>query len=186
MLWGTKVCDGVVNTRRCTDCSLANEGLPRWVSMPLSYVPSFVAKTLENADLSGGLWTGLRMADLIRTRCNAFQALVSEVDGIIALKEWVRTLLIQNGVPTSKITISPHGLVAAADNSGPVVDAEQVPLRVAFFGRSDYVKGVDTLIKAVKAAPELKIELHLYGVIQSGAAHAYHTKLESWLRETRG
>ena len=92
MLWGTKVCDGVVNTRRCTDCSLANEGLPRWASMPLSYVPPFVAKTLENAELSGGLWTALRMGDLIRTRCNAFEALVSEVDGIIALKEWVRTL----------------------------------------------------------------------------------------------
>jgi glycosyltransferase involved in cell wall biosynthesis len=183
MLWGTKVCDGVVETRRCTDCSLENEGLPRWASMPLSYVPSFVAKLLENADLSGGLWTGLRMADLIRTRCNAFQALVSEVDGIIALKEWVRTLLIQNGVPTSKITVSPHGLVAAGDKSGPVVDAEQVPLRVAFFGRSDYAKGVDTLIKAVKAAPELKIELHLYGVIQGGAAHAYHTKLESLAAE---
>ena len=178
MLWGTRVCDGVVEARRCTDCSLANEGLPRWASMPLSYVPSFVAKTLENADLSGGLWTGLRMADLIRTRRNAFQALVSEVDGIIALKEWVRTLLIQNGVPTSKITMSPHGLVAPADRPGTLIDAEQAPLRVAFFGRADYTKGIDTLIKAVKAAPELKIELHLYGVIQKGTDHGYHTKLE--------
>jgi glycosyltransferase involved in cell wall biosynthesis len=34
-------------------------------------------------------------------------------------------------------------------------------------GRADRVKGIDTLIKAVRAAPDLDVELHLYGVTGS-------------------
>ncbi len=178
MLWGKEACDGVLHIRRCTDCSLSNQGLPRWASMPLSYVPSLFARMLKDANLSGGIWTAFRMADLIRVRCAAFQALIREVDGIVALREWVRELLVRNGVPRSKITLSTHGLV---DGNGrrALVDVEKVPLRVAFFGRADYAKGVETLISAVKAAPELRIELHLYSVIQGSGDQRYQLELKS-------
>jgi glycosyltransferase involved in cell wall biosynthesis len=176
MLWGKEVCDGVLDVQRCTDCALAGAGMPRWASMPLSYVPSLFAKALEGANLNGGLWTALRMADLIQTRCEAFLSLSREVDGIVALREWVRALLVNNGVPPSKIILSPHGLVGGY-KSEPLIDVNSAPLRVAFLGRADYVKGIDTLIKAVKAAPELQIELHLYGVTQDGTG--YRAILES-------
>jgi glycosyltransferase involved in cell wall biosynthesis len=179
ILQGKEICDGILDVHRCTDCSLANEGLPRWVSWPLSYVPSLFARMLEKADLSGGLWTALRMADLIRGSSNAFRSLVSEVDGIVALRAWVRALLVRNGAPESKITFSPHGLAGAGRRPGQFADIEGVPLRVAFLGRADKVKGIDTLIKAVRGAPKLDVELHLYGITQSIGDQAYRMTLEN-------
>jgi glycosyltransferase involved in cell wall biosynthesis len=179
ILQGKEICDGVLDVHRCTDCSLANEGLSRWVSRPLSYVPSLFARMLEETNLSGGLWTALRMADLIRGSGNAFHMLVSEVDGIVALREWVRVLLVRNGATESKITLSPHGLAGAGRRPGPLADVDGVPLRVAFLGRADKVKGIDTLIKAVRGAPKLGVELHLYGISQSIGDQAYRMTLET-------
>lgn len=178
MLFGKEECDGLLDVPRCTDCSLAAAGMPRWASAPLGYMPSLLAKSLESVNLGGGLWTALRMADLIRSRSAAFQALCQEVDGIVALREWVRALLTNNGIPASKITLSPHGLADCAAKSKALISIESVPLRVAFLGRADYAKGMDTLIKAVKTSPELTIELHLYGVTQTDD-RGYRAMLES-------
>jgi glycosyltransferase involved in cell wall biosynthesis len=179
ILQAKEICDGVLDVHRCTDCSLSSHGMPRWFSRPLGYVPSLIARMIERANFSGGLWTTLRMADLIRDSGKAFHALVSEVHGIVALREWVRTLLVNNGVPDSKITLSPHGLAGTEGRSDPLTDVDGVPLRVAFLGRADKVKGIDTLIKAVRGAPKLGVELHLYGITQSIGDQAYRKMLEN-------
>jgi len=179
MRLGKELCDGALMVRRCTDCSLEGRGLPRWLSFPLGYVPSFLALAVEQAGLEGGVWTSLRMTELIRARCQSFQNLMQEVDNVVALREWVQALLERNGVPRSKITLSPHGVPGLRENADPLLDVSKVPLRVAFFGRADKVKGVDTLIKAVRADPALPIELHLYGVTQSAADQAYWATLPS-------
>jgi glycosyltransferase involved in cell wall biosynthesis len=179
MLWGREVCDGVLNVRRCTSCSVAGRGVPRTASIFLSYVPSWLIRGITKVNLTGGVWTALRMRELIRSRHEAFRALMREVDGIIVPREWVRSLLVRNGVPGSKITLSPHGLDSTRDPCEPLIDEAKTPLRVAFLGRADEVKGIDTLIKAVRAAPDLGIELNLYGVTQSTADEGYCAMLKS-------
>src|SRR5262249_56065798 len=57
MLWGKEMCDGVLEIRRCTSCSLQSRGLPRWVTDLLGYVPLRFVRALEKANLSGGIWT---------------------------------------------------------------------------------------------------------------------------------
>jgi len=178
MLWGTEVCDGLLDVARCTGCSLERRGLPRWAGAVVSYLPLRVVRALESADLSGGLWTALRMSELIRARHVAFRALMQEVDGVVVPAEWVRTVLVRNGVPNWKIVLSRHGLPVVSNLPGPLIDVMKTPLRVAFLGRADKVKGADTLIKAVRAAPDLNIELHLYGVTQSPADEDYWDELQ--------
>jgi glycosyltransferase involved in cell wall biosynthesis len=179
MLWGMEMCDGVLGVRRCTSCALEVRGLPRWVTDLLSYVPLRFARALEKANLSGGIWTALRMPELVRTQQRAFYALVQEVDAIVALSKWSRTVLVRNGVPGAKITLLQHWLPSVQDTQKPVINVMKMPLRVAFLGRVDKIKGADTLIKSVRAAPELSIEVHLYGVTQSTADEGYWTTLKS-------
>jgi glycosyltransferase involved in cell wall biosynthesis len=179
MVWGRDECDGVLSVRRCAGCSLHGHGLPRGMAILLSYVPSRLACSLEKANLSGGMWTALRMSELTRARQQAFRALMEEVDGVIAPSEWVRVLLMRNGVPDWKITLSRHGLPGARHTLEKLIDVAKTPLRVAFLGRADVMKGADTLIKAVRAAPGLSIELHLYGVTQSTADEDYWAALKS-------
>jgi glycosyltransferase involved in cell wall biosynthesis len=179
MLWGREVCDGVLNVQRCTSCSIAGRGVAQTASVLLSYVPSWLIRGITKVNLTGGIWTALRMRELIRSRHEAFHALMREVDGIIVPREWVRSLLLRNGVPGSKITLSAHGLDSTRDHREPLIDVAKTPLRVAFLGRADEVKGIDTLIKAVRAAPDLRIELNLYGVMQSTADEGYCAMLKS-------
>jgi glycosyltransferase involved in cell wall biosynthesis len=178
MFRGKEMCDGMLSVTRCTGCSLEAQGVPLSVSALLSYVPFRLGRALEKANLSGGMWTALRMSELIQAQHQAVRALMREVDGIVALTEWVQAVLLRNGVPRSKITLSRHGLPAAWDGRGPLIDVAETPLRVAFLGRADSVKGLDTLVKAMRAAPDLRIELHLYGVSQSAADEEYWTLLK--------
>ena len=153
--------------------------MPRWATDPLSYMPFWCARGLEKANLSGGIWTALRMPELVRTQQEAFHALMQEVDGIIALSEWARTVLVRNGVPASKITLLQHWLPTAQDRQEPVIDVAQIPLRVAFLGRADKYKGADTLVKAVRAAPGLSVEIDFYSVAQSNNDEEYWANLKS-------
>ena len=83
-------------------------------------MPFWCARGLEKANLSGGIWTALRMPELVRTQHEAFYALMQEVDGIVALSEWARTVLVRNGVPASKITLLQHWLPTAQDTQEPL------------------------------------------------------------------
>jgi glycosyltransferase involved in cell wall biosynthesis len=179
MLWGKEMCDGVLRVGRCTSCSLESRGLPRWAAKLVSYMPLCFARGLEKVSLSGGIWTALRMPELVRTHHEAFYALMQEVDGIIALSDWARNLLIRNGVPASKITLLQHWLSSAEHAQEPLINVEKIPLRVAFFGRADRSKGADTLVRAVRAAPRLSVEVDLYGVAQSSTDEEYWANLKS-------
>jgi glycosyltransferase involved in cell wall biosynthesis len=179
MLWGKEMCDGVLKVRRCTSCYLQGRGLPHWATGPLSYMPFRFARGLEKANLSGGIWTALRMAELVRTQQEAFHALMQEVDGVVVLSEWARTVLVRNGVPASKITLLQHWLPSAQDTHEPRIDVAKIPLRVAFLGRAAKSKGADTLVKAVRAAPGLSVEVDLYGVVQSSTDEEYWSTLKS-------
>jgi glycosyltransferase involved in cell wall biosynthesis len=179
MLWGEEACDGALRVRRCTSCFLESRGLPRSAANLLSRIPLPIASAVQRAGLSGGIWTAVRMPELVRARHAAFQALMREADGIVAPKQWVHDLLVRNGVPSCKITISQQGLTCSEDTRQSRPDVASTPLRVAFLGRADKMKGVDTLIKAVRATPELSIKVDLYGVTQGAGEDKYWTVLKS-------
>jgi len=178
MRWGNEVCSGSLHARRCSACSLESRGLPRWASLLVSCSPFWFGRVLEYANLSGGVWTAVRMPNLVRAHHRSFRTFMREVDGIVALREWVRTILVRNGVPESKITLSRHGLRAIRNTQGRLVDVARMPLRVAFLGRADRVKGADTLIRALRKVPDLNVVLDLFGVIQSSADSEYWTSLK--------
>lgn len=179
MIWGKRACDGKLIARRCTNCSLQGRGVPRWASAAFSYVPPGLARLVQKTNLSWGGWTALQMNHLLQTRCDAFRAFMREVDGVVAPRMWLRTLLMENGVSASKIVLSLHGLSNVEGAQGPAIDLDRMPLRVACIGRTHRVKGVDTLIKAVRTAPELKIELDIYLVSQGASDEEYRNELES-------
>jgi glycosyltransferase involved in cell wall biosynthesis len=179
MLRDEEECDGALMVGRCTSCYVQSRGVPRWASILLAHVPFPIARALEKANLSGGMWTGLQLSELIRTQHLAFQNFMREVDDVVALSEWVRKLLIRNGVPRSKITFSRHGAPHLEDIGEPLIDLASTPLRIAFFGRVDGSKGADTLLKAVKLIPWSSIEVHLYGISQSTAAANLWAELQS-------
>jgi glycosyltransferase involved in cell wall biosynthesis len=179
-----EICDGRLDVQRCTSCYAESLGVPRWTSSLLSHVPFPLARVIGKTNL-GGIWLSLQLSELVRRRQAAFQQLMQDVDAVVAVSDWVRTLLLRNEVPGRKIIFSRHGLSCFHDSLEQRIDPKSIPLRVCFFGRIDGRKGSATLVNAMKLIPEVNVELHLYGIGQSNANEAVWNSLKASHGDTR-
>lgn len=167
--WGKQICDGTLRLTTCAACTLHGHGLARPASDLIALTPRALGAALGRAGRSGGPWTALRMRHLLAGRHAAIRALLAEADALVVLAEWTRALLLRNGVPAARITLSRHGLGHVPEPHRARRPAA-APLRVAFLGRLDPAKGVDLLIAAVRQLPEVNLRLDIFGVVQSGGA----------------
>ena len=191
MRWGRIPCDGEMLGGRCTACTLQGLGLNRLVATGFASIPRWSRDGLAKTKKSGGIWTALRMRELVEERHAATRAFLSEVDHIVAVCEWVRDVLLINGVPADKITLCRQGIERTAldedgrskmEDGGAQMPSEgftpERPLRLVFLGRLDPTKGVHVLIEAMRLGKDLPITLDIYGTAQgeSGAAYAERLK----------
>ena len=171
LLWGDGICDGVLNAHRCAGCALHAQGIPKPAAWLLGNLSSWVGSHLGAAGFSGGVWTALEMSELIRLRHAAVQGLFAESNHIVAVCAWVRELLMRNGVAPEKVTLCRQGLAYSAPLSmEKPSNLPALPVRMAFLGRLDRVKGVDILIDALRITPDLPVTLDIFAVTQSAAA----------------
>ena len=181
MRWGTQICDGKLDVRRCTSCTLHKLGVPRSAAVLLGSLPPRLGRQLGKYHLSGGVWTALRMTELIELHHASFRALMVEVDHVVAVCGWVRDVLILNNVPAEKITLCRHGIRLPAPEavaSAPESDAgRDGGLRIAFVGRFDPTKGIHVLVEALRRAPTLNVRLDIYAIVQSRSNERYRAKI---------
>ncbi len=181
MQYGKSVCDGKLRLYTCARCTLQGHRLNSVGSMMVGSLPPMCGRLLGHAGLSGGMWTALRMTELVQLRHTTFHALMQEVHHIVAVCQWIKDLLLRNNIPENKITVSRHGLPQLGENVEPEFNQEPIllsPLRIAYLGRLDSTKGIDILIRALRLLPIDSVKLHLYGIVQStgGTAYLEHLK----------
>jgi glycosyltransferase involved in cell wall biosynthesis len=163
MLWGSTPCDGTLRVARCAACALEGRGVSKPVAQLLGHLPP--SGTLAAANWHGRAWTAVRFSSLIERSQRATRALFAEVDRIVAFREWVRALLIANGVAAGKIVSSSHALCHPATERRRTAK-QTATLRIVFMGRLDPTKGVDLLIRALRAIPDADLVLDVYGTVQ--------------------
>lgn len=183
MRWGQRVCDGELRLNTCTTCTMHGLGLPRGAADLVGHVPLAIGKRLGQIPLSGGIWTALRMRELMRLRHAAFRQFMSEIAHVVALCKWTQDLLVRNGVSPAKITLCRQGLAqepeAGSQHSGATEGvARKGSLRIVFLGRLDPVKGLHILIQALQMAPDLLATLDVYGILQDQADTKYLKRLQ--------
>lgn len=181
--WGNQVCDGQIQLSQCTACTLQSLGISESTAQIISNLPPIVGTTLTRIGLSGGIWTALQMRELVNCRTQAFQSLMLEVDHIIAVCDWVKKVLILNQVPQQKIVVIRQGLcqelLPETEEFSPLSSpTSDPPLRLVFFGRLDPTKGIDILIQAFIAHPQLNATLDIYGICQSTSGDSYQAKIQ--------
>ena len=178
--WGTDVCDGVLDVEGCSQCTLHGLGLNRSISALVGLLPQGVGRAIGSRGLSGGIWTALRMTELVALQQAAFRELMADVDRVVALCEWVKEVLLRNGVLEEKVTVSRQGLCQVKDDTPNPPTRVRKPgrARMIFLGRLDPTKGAHILIEALRMAPEVPIDLDIYGVAQGEVGAAYLRRLK--------
>ena len=107
---GTEICEGKLDRFTCTSCTLQGMGINSRVSQGVANLGFPFTHWLETLNLQGGIWTALRMGELVQCRQQAFSQLMAEADRIIAVCNWVKELLLLNQIPENKITVLRQGL----------------------------------------------------------------------------
>jgi glycosyltransferase involved in cell wall biosynthesis len=183
MRWKNTICDGRLDVHRCARCYLHGLGLNRIAAEIVGSLPPTVGEWLGHRNLSGGVWTALRMTELMELRHDGLRAFWGEVDHMVAVCSWVKELLLRNGVLPEKITLSRHGLCqdvdSPTDDLPPVHPHPDSTLHIAFVGRMHHTKGVHVIVAAIRAAPQLNVTLDVYGIAQGAAGGSYQEKVRA-------
>ena len=188
---GNRVCDGEMRVSRCARCMLQGKGLPDAASWLLGTVPEAVGGLAGTAGLEGGMWTALRGTELVGIRHAAVKRFLSEEsDHIFAVCEWVRSVLVTNGIPAGKISLSrqgsPYPLQLASMPAAANLSREQSStVRCAFLGRVDPAKGLQVLIDAMAMLPNIDLELDVFAVAQGEDARRRQAVLLDQVRHDR-
>jgi glycosyltransferase involved in cell wall biosynthesis len=179
MMWmGHEPCDGYLDVVRCAACTLAQHGVTGASGQFLARMPPIIGRGLRWGEASGGVFTALRMNDLVNRSHAHVRELLTKVDRIVSVCNWVAEVLKVNGVPAKKIVFSRQGLSSLTLVSPPEVRIADKTLRLAYFGRVEPAKGIDILIDAFRQIPGASIQLDVYGVRQANA-QSYFNQLTS-------
>ena len=65
MRWGSEICGGELDLGICASCGLHGLGLSRWLADVVGRAPVALGRALRSSGLSGGVWTALRMRELV-------------------------------------------------------------------------------------------------------------------------
>ncbi len=91
--------------------------------------------------------------------------LMKKVDKIIAVSDYMRRLMMREGIPEEKISL----IYPALDD--PEVHVEQrissMPLKVGYIGAVSPHKGVHVLMDAFRDLDDTKAQLHIYGTLDT-------------------
>jgi glycosyltransferase involved in cell wall biosynthesis len=183
LMWMGRVpCDGKLDRRRCSVCTLARHGVPPLLRDAIARVPQAIGDALGRAGLSGGAFTALRLSSLIDAGHRRFEDLAREVDRVVAPCRWVHEVLRRNGVPDDKLVQCRQGLFRrpgprAWPRSGPECRDVSGVLRLGYFGRLDPAKGLEIVIDALRRVRDAALRFEIYGIRQPGC-EAYAARLE--------
>jgi glycosyltransferase involved in cell wall biosynthesis len=176
MRWGTEVCDGRIDLDRCAPCKLQAGGMPRQVAEIAGRVPVIAGKTIASTGLNGSGWTVLRTRELTDLFRRSFEEYVRHIDRIVLLADWVRPILLRNGVPPDKILLSRQALPSTPSSRTAAIEqvpAGALPVRLAMLTRSTPVKGAHIILEALRCIPQSEIQLDIFAVVQSEEESEY-------------
>jgi glycosyltransferase involved in cell wall biosynthesis len=167
MRFGEVPCDGAIRPGRCAACALHGRGVSRPAAALAGTMAAAFGTQLCASAARLPLPKAARIPLLLGSGRASFDAFMRRIDHVVAVCDWARDVLVRNGVPADKITVSRHGVAAPVVPASPRPRRKAgAPLRIAYFGRLDPAKGPDLLARALAAIPHVEACVDFYGLRQ--------------------
>ncbi len=148
MIWGKRICDGIVKPARCSACVLQSKGIPPFLGFPLSWASGWPR--------------------YIRHRLAQQKELFSLADKLLVLSDGRREIFLRNGsVGEGKISLC--RLAVSQETSQTNHKSLDKEIVVGYIGRMDPIKGLDGLIKAFgRIRSQALIRLKVFAIAAEG------------------
>lgn len=158
---GRKVCDGRISAVRCTECRMTVSNVP----LMLRPILAALRGRMFNAEAPSRLVRALTARSMTERFQIAWREMTSGVDCIQVFSDWSTELMQLNGVPAQRLRLIRTGApVSTNEPSRASGIADIGPLRLAYVGRCDEVKGVHVLVEAIRALPRsVPVEVTFFG-----------------------
>jgi len=163
---GSVPCDGIAEERKCTACMLQHRGVPTMAAEILARTPQPVADVLRG--LPGRAGAAFSLPSFIRDQRERQQRLLASVDRFVLLTEWAGRTVRANGAPGETVAVNRLGISnrARVPKPGPDTAPTRRPVRFAYLGRFEAIKGVDDFVRALTSLPrELSFHADLIGPV---------------------
>lgn len=168
MFRGETPCDGRIDSFRCTQCRLsAFARVPRGLDWLMATADlQFLARHLPPA--FSPFFSARRNIEVFKA---ALREVFSRLAAVHVLTDWGRDVLLRNGIPLEKIHLLRTGLPAFGQEflrkSSKIPNlrsrSDEAPLRIVYWGRLNYVKGVHIIIEAMRRLKDDRIQLLIIG-----------------------
>jgi glycosyltransferase involved in cell wall biosynthesis len=150
--FGGKVCDGTILRGQCAACVLHQKGLPLPIANVIGRLPLAslrAARHLPGVQRVPRASAMFSWPQRVVENREALSRILAVSRSVIAVCNWVRDLLIRNGLPPEKIKVVRYGRrldpIRAAFEPGPVA-------RFGYLGRLNFAKGIGVLLEAIDRA----------------------------------
>lgn len=159
-----EICDGRIDTRRCSECYLQSRGVNKFYSI---IIP--ISKLLNDLKLKPNHWRPrignlLGVTNQINEVKKGLNFLVKTCDRLVSITEWYKNVLILNGVPENKISVIKQGHYFHPNPQQVLIEnRKDSSLKIVFFGRITRFKGLHILLEALNQLKCNNITLDIYG-----------------------
>jgi glycosyltransferase involved in cell wall biosynthesis len=170
MRMGTEPCDGLTEERKCAACMLQHRGVPASAAEAIARTPRPIASLMQR--LPGRAGALFSLPSFIRDQQARQQRLLASADRFVLLTDWAGRTVLANHAPAAKVSVNRLGIATRppAPKPGPDVERTGRPIRVAYVGRFEAIKGVLDLARALRSLPaELEFRAELIGPIFTAA-----------------
>ena len=173
MRWGERMCDGICETVKCSECVLQSRGMPKAAAR----LTARITASIGAITLPGRVGSAIAIPQLVRFNRSRQQRMLELVEKFVVLNDFAANALIANGARADKIVLNRLGIATNMLSRRGTSATRKInhPVRVGYLGRINELKGVMTLAQAFASLPrDLNIRLEFrgptVGPIESGLA----------------
>lgn len=167
--WGQRPCDGEVRPWRCTACYIhsrlcAGDSVADSAHSSGVLLGGGACPAQPGANAISRLKTLIGLPAALRQRRAQLQEMFSRSRRVVAVCEWIRKALLDNGCSAEKLVLSRQGVTEGFADTGAEKTDAGIP-RLGYLGRLDWGKGDGLLAEAVRSLPsDCRMQVELRGI----------------------
>jgi len=166
---GKVSCDGLIDTYKCSVCTLHEKGLRAGLPEILTGL-GMIAEKWQGAFkvLPGNVRSGLSYPEYIRRHKAVLETIFSNSEKVFVLSNWFKAVLLKNQLPENKMILLekalPHSQIPVMKRISSV-ESDDKQLRFVYLGRISWIKGLHVILEALAGMKNKNWSLDIYGQV---------------------